>query len=130
MISDNPLSRLSVLYAEDEDEMRDSMATILRRRVKKVVPVSNGKEAFDRFMDGDTDMVITDFQMPAMNGAELSRKIREIAPGFPIVVMSAFTDESRAIPEADAVVAKPVLKDDLLRVLTECAEKLRQNGQI
>ncbi len=111
------LKSLSVLYVEDEDLMRENMGMLLRRKVKQVYMASNGREGLEKFHTEKPDLIITDIEMPVMNGLEMIEEIRKTDPGIPIMVITAFSDESHKSDKANARLIKPILKDDLFRTI-------------
>lgn len=122
VVSYEKLKEITVLYVEDEDMMRESVVTLLKRRFKEVLVACNGAEALDVFKKNKVDVIITDLQMPVMDGMELSKHIREIN-NTPIVVVSAFNDDSHQVPEANGRLLKPIRKNDLLDIVLECVSK-------
>lgn len=116
------LKEITVLYVEDEDMMRESVVMLLKRRFKQVFVAANGLEAITIYKAEHPDIVITDLQMPVMDGMELSKHIREIN-STPIVVVSAFNDDSHQVPEADGRLLKPIRKNDLLDMVLECVSR-------
>ena len=88
------LKEVTVLYVEDEDMMRESVVMLLKRRFKQVFVAANGLEAVNIYKAEHPDVVITDLQMPVMDGMELARQIRALG-NTPIVVVSAFNDKER-----------------------------------
>lgn len=112
---------LKILYAEDEQLMRESVTTILKRRIKTVIPSENGKIALELFKEHSPDMLITDLQMPVMDGMTLAKKIHEIAPNFPIVVISAYNDDTHRVPDAMVTLTKPITKQALLDAILKCS---------
>lgn len=119
VVSYERLKEITVLYVEDEDMMRESVVMLLKRRFKEVLVACNGAEALDVFKNNHVDVIITDLQMPVMDGMELSKQIREMGD-TPIVVVSAFNDESHQVPEANGRLLKPIKKNDLLDTVLEC----------
>jgi two-component system, autoinducer 1 sensor kinase/phosphatase LuxN len=69
----------------------------------EVTLAGNGIEAGTLFLTGSYDLVITDLQMPLMNGWELSRLIKERSPNTPVMVVSGACGDfaSRTVPEGD-----------------------------
>ena len=61
--------------------------------------------------------MITDIEMPNMNGLELLEKVKELNPAEPVVVITAFEDEAHEAKQADAILIKPVHRESLLRTL-------------
>ncbi len=80
-----------VLVAEDNIMQREVIRDVLLAIECQVQVASDGAEALDRYEVrlGCFDLVLTDLEMPRMNGVELAQAVRRLSPGQPIVVMSA-----------------------------------------
>lgn len=113
------LKEITVLYVEDEEMMRESVVMLLKRRFKQVFVAANGLEAIAVYKAENPDIVITDLQMPVMDGMELARQIRALG-NTPIVVVSAFNDDSHQVPEANGRLLKPIRKNDLFDIVLDC----------
>ena len=113
------LRQATVLYVEDEDMMRESVVMLLKRRFKKVLVAVNGQEALDIYKSEHPDIIITDLQMPVMDGMELSKQVRALGD-TPILVVSAFNDDCHNVPEANGRLLKPIRKEDLFELAQEC----------
>lgn len=114
------LKTINVLYVEDEDLMRENMGMLLRRKVNSVDMAANGKEGLERFQAKRPDIVITDIEMPVMNGIEMITKIKEIDDSRPIIIITAFSDDMHRSELANARLIKPILKDDLFQTILKC----------
>jgi two-component system autoinducer 1 sensor kinase/phosphatase LuxN len=107
-----PLGRKSqVLVVDDNEAVRDVLSRMLSFLGYDVTLAGNGLEARKLFLTGSYDLVITDLQMPLMNGWELSRLIKERSPNTPVMVVSGACDE-RCWEEVDmncvdAIIPKP-----------------------
>jgi YesN/AraC family two-component response regulator len=88
----NYLKALSVLYVEDEQNIREQLTAFLERRVAKVHTAVNGQDGLNQFSQYQPDLVITDIRMPVMDGLEMARHIRVINPAIPLVITTAFED--------------------------------------
>ena len=66
------LRELTLLYVEDEEEIREQLSRFLRRRVGTLYTAANGKEGLEMFRQHQPDLVITDIEMPIMNGLEMA----------------------------------------------------------
>lgn len=84
----------SVLFAEDDDQLRNTIAEYLKAKGLNVLPARNGSEAVDRFYDNDTDLIILDIMMPVMNGMEVCKIIRRKNKTIPILFLTAMSQES------------------------------------
>jgi len=99
--------KLSILLVDDEDLVRFATSEMIRELGHSVTQASSGAEALDHLAAGGRfDVLITDYKMPRMDGAELARRVREIQPSLPILVITGYTgtsDESLDLPK----LAKP-----------------------
>ena len=78
MAGDAPPQRsLRILLAEDNPTNRKLAETYLSRRGHEVVVATNGQEALDRALVGDSDVILMDVQMPVMDGLAATRAIRD-----------------------------------------------------
>lgn len=91
--------QLNVLIVEDEEALRTSLEKLFCRLFKNLKTASDGVEALEIFKSSDIifDMVITDINMPNMNGIELGKAIQEINPLTPVIALSAHNESSYLI---------------------------------
>jgi two-component system cell cycle sensor histidine kinase/response regulator CckA len=87
-LQSNSAKGKTILVVDDGESIVELMETILEEIGCKVLTASNGAEAISIFSHhaSEIDLVITDFKMPYMDGAELSKAIREISRTIPIFV--------------------------------------------
>lgn len=83
---------LKVLYVEDDENLRLETTKIIERIFEKVDVASDGVEGFNAFTSAHYDLIITDIEMPQVDGIEMSRNIRAINKDTPIVVVSAYSN--------------------------------------
>lgn len=122
------LKDLSIMHVEDDNSVRESLMRFLKRRFNTIYTARDGAEGLEIYRDKKPDIIITDIQMPVMDGIEMSRHIFEINPEAVIVITTAF-NEKPYIDKAEEMgifdyLKKPVIKDDLTSTLRRCAEKL------
>jgi len=79
----------SILYVEDDEITRECMNVMLIRIFKKVFVATNGYEAFEIFKHNRVDLVLTDLDMPIINGIELIKLIKIMGIETKIFVYSA-----------------------------------------
>ncbi len=111
------LKNKTILLVEDEELMRDITSRWVRKIAKEVFTASNGEEGIESYKANKPNIVITDLEMPKMNGIKMIDKLKELDPNLPIIVITAFSDESHRAPKADAVITKPIIKADLMKLL-------------
>ena len=89
------------LIADDEEEIKNDIETILTDLGAEITAVSNGEEAFKKAKIQSYDLIISDIKMPKLNGYELFRSLRESGIQTPVLFMTAFGYD----PEHSAVKA-------------------------
>lgn len=125
-----------VLVVDDKEMMRDSVATTLARRSHTAVACSSAKQALERLREKAPDLIVTDLQMPDMNGLELLAEIRKIDEQLPVVVMTAFGTVETAVQAmkmgAFDYVTKPFSGDELAMTVERGIEhaRLQRENQI
>ncbi len=118
------LKESTVVYVEDEQEIRTQITIFLKRRVKAIYEAANGEEGLEKIKEHNPDVVITDIEMPVMNGLEMIKKIRELYDGSkPIIVITGYLDDEHFSSEADIYVYKPIDMYRLVEVIEEVLEK-------
>lgn len=83
----------SILFAEDEDQLRETISEYLKAKGLKVFPARNGSEAVDLFYDNSPDLIILDVMMPVMNGFDVCKIIRRRNKNVPIMILTAMGQE-------------------------------------
>ena len=98
----------TILVVEDEFLIRFMLADSLREIGYQVLEAADGDEGFEILISGqDIDLIITDVRMPgAIDGMELTRRSKSMAPARPVIVCSADLFKSQSHP-ADEFLAKP-----------------------
>ena len=133
----NETKNLSVLFAEDYEPLRLEMGEILEELFKRVVVTSNGQEALEIYQEASKetkgfDLVISDIQMPVMDGVALSKNIREANEKQPIMILSAHSDSDYLVQLINIGISKflskPINHDDFFSILYDESKKI--NGQI
>lgn len=110
-----------ILLAEDEKNLRNVLASTLTKEGYRVITAENGRLAFDKFCEEKFDLVITDVMMPEMNGNDLTKNLRALAPDTPVLMLTALealNDKEKGFGAgADDYLTKPfALKELLLRI--------------
>ncbi|HLH52543.1 MAG TPA: response regulator [Verrucomicrobiae bacterium] len=112
-----------VLLVEDERWVRECIKRLLWLDAHTVTEAANGQEAIDLFAADSFDVVITDYDMPRMDGDELVANIRDRAPQQLIVLVTAGVERFRGRQNpASAILCKPFgvqeLRDTLARLFS------------
>ena len=121
-------SKLDVLYVEDDKALLEETCHILDKIFKSVDTATNGSEGLMTFSQGHYDLVITDIEMPELNGLEMSQQIKEMDEHVPIVVISAYSNSSYLIEAINIginfYILKPILLPQLLSTLNSVVEMI------
>ncbi|MEM6288790.1 MAG: response regulator, partial [Bacteroidota bacterium] len=110
---------MTVLVADDDALQRETLANALGGWGYDVEAVADGSAAWSRLEAGGVHLVLTDWQMPGLDGAALCRRIRAAAPGryVCVLLLTAHTDPDGAVRAleagADDYLAKPVRRSEL-----------------
>ncbi len=106
-----------ILVVDDESQITRTLRASLRAHRYEVRTAADGVSALDTFADWQPDLIITDLQMPEMDGIELCREIRKISE-IPIIILSVKGEEKTKVAALDAgaddYVTKPFGIDELL----------------
>lgn len=111
----------TVLIIDDDQGMRELLCEDLERRAYQVLPADNVNAARELLTGQDVDLILTDLNMPGMNGIEFCRELHASRPDLPVLIITAFgsletaTDALRA--GAYDFVTKPVDLDLLAHAL-------------
>ena len=130
----------SIMIVEDEYLVRQGIASLVNYEqfgMQVIAQAENGIEAWQKFQDNPADILLTDINMPQMNGLELSKLVRDQAPKCHIVFLTGYDDFDYARTAiklgADDYLLKPFSKDDVEEMLAKVQTKLdkeRKKAQI
>lgn len=130
------LKNYTVLFADDDTEYSIRFSKTLSYFFKEIRVVSDGKEAYNNFINHSSDIIILDLQMPKFNGLEVAQKIRAINDKVPIFIATNFQDFESARQgykyELVDFLVKPISFETLLSTLKKCESLLSKinNGII
>ena len=110
MNTDEILKNMKVLYVEDDEEAREELTDVLKRRVGKVIVGENGKRGLELYNDFLPDIIIADFYMPEMDGIEMIRRIRRQGADPAAIVISAVSEVNIILSAIDVGIDKYILK--------------------
>lgn len=79
-----------ILVVDDDQVVGKSFERVLTNKGYRVDTALSGREAFEKYAGADFDMVFTDLRMPGQDGLEVARRIKEMNPWLPIVVVTGY----------------------------------------
>jgi CheY-like chemotaxis protein len=110
-----------ILVADDDKVIRDAVTWFLEFMGFEVALAGNGIEALAVFLESSFDLVLTDLQMPAMDGFSLASHIKERSPSTPVILLTGCDRETvwKKVERAlvDSVIFKPFRLEDLQRTV-------------
>ena len=112
----NPRPR--VLLADDHADLLAAFEHLLALSCEVVGCVTDGDALFESLARLQPDVIVVDLFMPPSSGLEICRRIKQVAPGRPVIILSVFTDvdlaEAARSAGASALVNKTAAVDELL----------------
>lgn len=118
----------SMLYVEDDEVIRTATTSFLGRFFSDIVLAEDGALGLEAYKSREFDIVITDINMPNMNGIEMIGAIKDLKYEQPIIVTSAYNDSENLMQllefDVNRFVLKPFNNKQFLYVLYKIAEEL------
>jgi len=121
----------SIMIVEDEYLVRQGIASLVDYEqfgMQVIAQAENGREAWQKFQENPADILLTDINMPQMNGLELAKLVRDQVPTCHIVFLTGYDDFDYARTAiklgADDYLLKPFSKDDVEEMLAKVQTKL------
>ncbi len=128
-----------VLLVEDDDDLRDMLASILRRDCFEVIQARDGREALEMLEklqrdEGEgPDLIVTDHRMPRRSGLDVVESLRLAHAPTPVILITAFGDDAihqrAGSLDVAAVLDKPFDVRELIRIARDCTA-YRGRGEI
>jgi PAS domain S-box-containing protein len=113
---------LSVLVVDDERDVRETLADMLKALGHSVREADGGRAAVSALEAASFDLVFTDLSMPEMDGWEVAREVRRRSPRTRVVVVTGYGRDAAGVPAdapADTVIDKPFNFAQVEEVLTQ-----------
>ncbi|MFW5778203.1 MAG: response regulator [Bacteroidota bacterium] len=125
---------ITILYVEDQDDVRLFLHKILSRHYTHVFLAKNGKEGLDFYRENKPDIIISDIKMPVMDGLSMSSRIKETDPNAKIILTTAHSDMEYFIQSIDIginqYILKPIDREKLFNAIKICADQVLMEKEI
>ena len=123
----------AIMIVEDEELIRQGLTSLVDYEqfgMAVINQAENGREAWEKFQEQPADILLTDINMPQMNGLDLAHLVKEQSPSCHIIFLTGYDDfefARKAIKlGADDYLLKPFSKDDIEEMLAKVKGKLDQ----
>jgi CheY-like chemotaxis protein len=101
-----PAEDVTILCVDDEEIPRMLRKLVLQKMNYRVATASSGQEALERLTLGGIDLVLTDQMMPHMTGTELTKAVKQLYPGMPVILISGVNEVPPDAAHADRFISK------------------------
>ncbi|RXJ93586.1 DNA-binding response regulator [Malaciobacter molluscorum] len=123
---------LKILYVEDDEIARVNAVEFLEDYFENIYSAKDGLEALSLYEKFHPDIIITDIQMPKINGLEFIKKVRKNDLNTQIIIISAYSTKDYLLQAVELrlikYLIKPIKFDELLKVIEESKEFLQNNN--
>ena len=108
-------ARSTILVIDDDDDVRGWLLSALSMLGHRALGAASGAEGLAR-LDADPDLLIVDFAMPEMNGAEVVREVRKLRPDVPVILATGYADtgEVETVVDPNLVVLRKPFELEIL----------------
>lgn len=125
---------LKLLYVEDSQEAREATMIILEEFFDTIVVAVNGQDGYEKFQNNEIDLIITDINMPKLNGLEMTGKIKETNKEIPILVLSAYNESEFFMDSiqfgVEGYLLKPINIENFISVLSKVIQRLKLEDEV
>ena len=128
------LQEITVLYVEDDFNTQKIISEILMKFCSNVKLAANGKEALEIFNKNKIDLIITDIEMPQMNGIELIEELRAVDKNVAVIILSAYSNKEYLFSginlKIESYILKPISYTKLKNALFGVAQMINESQKI
>lgn len=126
--------KLKLLYVEDNEDSRESTCAVLEEFFEHITIATNGQEGLEHFNKTNFDLIITDINMPVLNGLDMIKEIKQINQSIPIMVISAHNESKYFLDSiklgVDGYLIKPLDIEHFVTSLEKITQKLKVEEQL
>ena len=124
-------SSLTLLCVEDNKTTQFLYDAILSDLVKKIIFADDGEDGYQKYLNNKVDIILSDYDMPILNGLGMIEKVREIDKEIPIILISAIDDIDIVVKSlqlgVNNFVKKPIVNSEVLKALNTAAKLIIAN---
>ncbi|MFA9373674.1 response regulator transcription factor [Poseidonibacter sp.] len=120
--------KYTILYIEDDEGVRTVNSRFLSRMFNELYEAKDGEEGYALYKKYHPDIILTDINMPKLDGISLAKKIREKDKNTKIIISTAFSDKNYLLDaielNLEKYIIKPLTSRNLMPVLTKTIKDL------
>jgi len=125
------IKSLTVLCVEDDKSTHILYGTFLEDIVGKIILARDGEDGYQKFLDNQIDIIITDYDIPSLNGLKMMQKIRAKNQNIPIILVSEIEQIEILVKAIELgvknFVKKPIVNNELINALKHASQHLMAN---
>jgi DNA-binding NtrC family response regulator len=119
----------NVLIVDDEPGMRSLLSRVMEKEGYQSRAAADGAQALELVQAGEWDLVVADIDMPVMDGIEMLKRVHEVQPRLPVIMITAYATVESAVEAmkfgAVDYITKPFAMDELKIVVAKVFERQR-----
>ncbi len=121
--------KFTILYIEDDEGVRKINSRYLNRMFHRLYEASDGQEGYELYKIHKPDIILTDINMPKLDGLSLAKKIRKDDKDTKIIVSTAFSDKDYLLDaielQLEKYIIKPLTSRNLIPALSKAVEGMK-----
>ncbi len=125
---------LRLLYVEDNQAAREATLLIFHEIFGEIVVGVDGQDGVEKFNSNKIDIIITDINMPRLNGLEMTKEIRKADKDIPILVLSAYNESGFFMDSiklgVDGYLLKPIDMTQFIEALKKIIVKIKMTSEV
>ena len=116
---------ISLLYIEDDLDIREIYLDSIKEEVELVYFASDGEEGYDAYLSHKPDIILLDINMPKLDGLSLAKKIRENDSNVKMIITTAYSEQEKLLQAIELYLIKYILKPIDPSILKEALQKAK-----
>jgi CheY-like chemotaxis protein len=124
--ADEPASAIAILIVDDDAGVRELLVNMVSALGHTTTVAEDGARGLGAIEQSQPDLVLVDFAMPGMNGAEFARRLRERHPRIPIVFVTGYADTGMiesVTDEQALILRKPFRSSELKAIIADAMRR-------
>ena len=125
-------AQYTLLYVEDEIPLRELVCSFLEEYFSEIYQADNGQIALDILKEKQIDIIMTDIEMPKMNGLDFCEKVRKEDRDTPIIIMTAYSEKEYLLKATELnlikYLIKPIEEKALFQAIETCFERIEMKS--